>query len=164
MGWIYKIQTRDEHAINELERINSAEPGDRYFHISAQRVYARLGRDKDSMEHWLWLMREANYTGADTAAAESAFAAGGLEAVNRWLLARKDNVDLGQYVPPLSWARYAIAAGELELALDYLEQAFAGRQSPLLWGNVDPAYDPVRGHPRFQAIMQQLQQPEFSAP
>ena len=162
--WIYQMQARDELASNELERINSAEPGDRYFHISAQRVYARLGRDKDSMEHWLWLMRDAKYTGADIAAAESAFAAGGLEAVNRWLLARKDNVDLGQYVPPLSWARYAIAAGELELALDYLEQAFAERQSPLLWGNVDPAYDPVRGHPRFQAIMQQLQQPEFSAP
>jgi DNA-binding winged helix-turn-helix (wHTH) protein len=162
--WIYQMQARDELAFNELERINSAEPGDRYFHISAQRVYARLGRDKDSMEHWLWLMRDAKYTEADIAAAQSAFAAGGLEAVNRWLLARKDSVDLGQYVPPLSWARYAIAAGKLELALDYLEQAFVERQSPLLWGNVDPAYDPVRGHPRFQAIMQKLQQPEFSVP
>lgn len=162
--WIYQMQARDDLALNELERINSAEPGDRYFHISAQRVYARLGREKESMEHWLWLMRDAQYSEADIATVQAAFAAGGLEAVNRWLLARKDHADLGQYVPPLSWARYAIAAGELELGLDYLEQAFAARQSPLLWGNVDPAYDPLRGHPRFQAIMHKLQMPEFSAP
>jgi hypothetical protein len=93
---------------------------------------------------------------------QAEFAQGGLIAVNRWLLARKDQIDLGQYIPPLSWARYALAAGELEVAMDYLEQAFVARQSPLLWGNVDPAYDPVSNNPRFQAIMQQVQQPEFA--
>lgn len=159
--WIYQMQKRDDLALKELERINSAEPGDRYFHISAQRVYARMGRDEESMQHWLWLMRDAGYGESDIQAAQHAFSQGGLIAVNRWLLQRKDTVDLGQYIPPLSWARYALAAGEMDVALDYLEQAFATRQSPLLWGNVDPAYDLVRTHPRFQAIMQQLQKPEF---
>ncbi len=162
--WIYQMQARDDLALRELERINSAEPGDRYFHISAQRVYARLGREQESMQHWLWLMRDSGYSESDIQAVQTEFTQGGLVAVNRWLLARKDSVDLGQYLPPLSWARYALAAGELELAMDYLEQAFAARQSPLLWGNVDPAYDPVRTHPRFQSIMQQIQQPEFPSP
>ena len=162
--WIYQMQQRDDLALKELERINSAEPGDRNFHISAQRVYARVGRERESLDHWLMLMRESGYSDADTQAVQTAFAEGGLVAVNRWLLARKDQVDLGQYLPPLSWARYAIAAGELDVALDYLEQSFALRQSPLLWGNVDPAYDPVRDQPRFQAIMQQLQQPELKVP
>lgn len=162
--WIYQMQQRDDLALKELERIDSAEPGDRYFHISAQRVYARLGRYEESLQHWLWLMRDSDYSEADIQAAQAAFAENGLEGVSHWLLVRKDQVDLGQYNPPLSWARYALAAGELDVALDYLEQAFAARQSPLLWGNVDPAYDPVRNHPRFQAIMQQLQKPEFQLP
>ena len=162
--WIYQMQQRDDLALKELERINSAEPGDRFFHISAQRVYARVGRDQESLDHWLILMRESGYSDADIQAVQAAFVEGGLVAVNHWLLVRKDQVDLGQYLPPLSWARYAIAAGELNVALDYLEQSFALRQSPLLWGNVDPAYDPVRNNPRFQAIMQQLQQPELSVP
>lgn len=161
--WIYQMQKRDDLALKELERINSAEPGDKYFHISAQRVYARMGRDQESLQHWLWLMRDASYSEEDLQSVQTAFTQQGLAGVNRWLLTRKDQVDLGQYTPPLSWARYALAAGEVGLAMDYLERAFADRQSPLLWGNVDPAYDAVRNNPRFQAIMQQVQQAELIA-
>lgn len=152
--WIYQMQARDDLALEELSRIDTSEPGDRYFHISAQRVYARLGRELEAMTHWEWLMRDAGYSEPDITAAYAAFSAGGLGAVNRWLLARKDAVDLGQYTPPLSWARYAIMAGDIEAALDYLEQAAQRRQSPLWWGNVDPAYDPVREHPRFRRVME----------
>lgn len=157
--WIYQMQHLHDAALAELERINRAEPADRYFHISAQRVYAALGREEESLEHWLWLMRDAGYREADIQAAKAAAGEGGLAAVNLWLLARRDDADLGQYQPPLSWARYALAAGQLDLALDYLEQAAAKGQSPLLWAQVDPAYDPVREHPRFQALVQQLQLP-----
>lgn len=159
--WIYQMQQRDDLALQELERINSAEPSGRDFHISAQRVYARLGRDEKSLQHWLWLMRDSGYNETDIQTVQTEFANGGLLAVHHWLLARKDDADLGQYTPPLSWARYALAAGELDVALDYLEQASTARQSPLLWGNIDPAYDPVRTHPRFQAVMKQYQKPEF---
>lgn len=155
--WIYQMQRRDDLALQELERITSAEPDNRYHHISAQRVYARLGREADSLAHWLWLMGDAQYSEQDLYAAQTAFDSGGLVAVNRWLLVRKDDADLGQYTPPLSWARYALAAGNADAALDYLEQAFVARQSPLLWAAVDPAYDLVRDHPRFQAIIATLQ-------
>lgn len=158
--WIYQMQGREDLALKELERIDSVEPDDRSFHISAQRVYARLGRERESFESWLWLMRDSGYSEADIQAVEDAFKKGGLVAVNRWLLARKDQVDLGQYEPPLSWARYAIAAGDLKQAMIYLEQAFVARQLPLLWGNVDPAYDPVRNDLLFQVGMKKLQQPE----
>src|SRR5690606_6521122 len=131
--WIYQMQGRDDLALKELERIESVEPGDRSFHISAQRVYARLGRERESFDSWLWLMRDSGYSEADIQAVQNMFNANGLVAVNQWLLARKDQIDLGQYQPPLSWARYAIAAGDLKQAMVYLEQAFAARQLPLLW-------------------------------
>ena len=158
--WIYQMQKRDDLALQELQRITTTEPDNRYTHISAQRVYERLGRTQESFAHWLWLMRAAGYAEADVQHAQDAFAQAGLPGVNRWLLARKDAVDLGQYTPPLSWARYALAAGELAAAMDYIEQAFAARQSPLLWASVDPAYDPLRSDPRFQMLIAHLQQPE----
>lgn len=160
--WIYQMQKRDDLALQELQRIATTEPDNRYTHISAQRVYERLGRAQESFEHWLWLMRAAAYSEDDLQQAQNAFVRTGLAGVNRWLLERKDAVDLGQYTPPLSWARYALAAGELELAMGYLEQAFAARQSPLLWASVDPAYDPLRNNPRFQLLMTHLRQPESS--
>lgn len=160
--WIYQMQKRDDLALQELQRITTTEPDNRYTHISAQRVYQRLGRMQESFDHLLWLMRAAGYSEDDMQQAHEAFAHAGLQGVNRWLLERKDVEDLGQYTPPLSWARYALAAGELEIAMDYIEQAFAVYQSPLLWASVDPAYDPLRINPRFQALIIQLQQPESS--
>jgi DNA-binding winged helix-turn-helix (wHTH) protein/tetratricopeptide (TPR) repeat protein len=161
--WIYQMQKRDDLALQELQRIATTEPDNRYTHISAQRVYERLGHTQESFEHWLWLMRAAGYSEDDLLQAKNAFTRAGLPDVNRWLLERKDAVDLGQYTPPLSWARYALAAGELEVAMDYIEQAFIARQSPLLWASVDPAYDPLRTNPRFQSMITQLQQPESSS-
>jgi DNA-binding winged helix-turn-helix (wHTH) protein/tetratricopeptide (TPR) repeat protein len=158
--WIYQMQKRDDLALQELQRITTTEPDNRYTHISAQRVYERLGRSQESFDHLLWLMRAAGYSADDLQQAQTAFARAGLPGVNSWLLARKDGVDLGQYTPPLSWARYALAAGELAVAMDYIEQAFAARQSPLLWASVDPAYDPLRSDPRFQMLIAHLQQPE----
>lgn len=155
--WIYQMQRRDDLALQELQRIATTEPDNRYTHISAQRVYESLGRAQESFEHWLWLMRAAGYSEDALQQVEQVFAQTGLAGVNRWLLERGDFADLGQYTPPLSWARYALAAGELGRALDYIEQAFAARQSPLLWANVDPAYDALRNQPRFQAIITQLQ-------
>ena len=160
--WIYQMQKRDDLALQELQRIATTEPDNRYTHISAQRVYERLGRTQESFTHLLWLMRAAAYSEDDVQQAHSIFARTGLAGVNHWLLERKDAVDLGQYTPPLSWARYALAAGELDVAMEYIEQAFTARQSPLLWANVDPAYDPLRSNPRFQLLMSQLQQPESS--
>lgn len=158
--WIYQMQRRDDLALQELQRITTTEPDNHYTHISAQRVYGRLDRVEESFEHWLWLMRSAHYSENDLRQASNSFARAGLAGINRWLLERKDAADLGQYTPPLSWARYALAAGELEVAMDYIEQAFIARQAPLLWASVDPAYDPLRNNPRFQALISQLQQME----
>lgn len=162
VAWVYQMQQRDDLALQELERIQRAEPDTRWFHISAQRVYASLGREQESFKHWRWLMENAGFSNTDLQAVSDIFESAGLTQVNRWLLERKESADLGQYKPPLSWARYALAAGEQEQALDYLEQSLAARQTALLWACVDPAYDAVRHHPRFQAILAQLEQPEFT--
>lgn len=161
--WIYQMQKRNDLALQELQRIAITEPDNRYTHISAQRVYASAGRAQESFTNWSWLMQAEGYSVAELQQVKNVFAQSGLEGVNRWLLERGDYADLGQYTPPLSWARYALAAGESEQALDYIEQAFAVRQLPLLWANVDPAYDAVRNHPRFQTLVAQLKTTETLA-
>lgn len=158
--WIYQMQLRDDLALQELQRILTTEPDNRYYHISAQRIFTRMGDHRKAFEQWLWLMGDAGFSAADLETAQQAFAKGGLSAVNHWLLLRKEPADLGEYTPPLSWARYALAAGQYDMALDYLEAAYDQRQSPLLWASVDPAYEAVRKHPQFQKIVQQLSLPE----
>ncbi|HWV13805.1 MAG TPA: winged helix-turn-helix domain-containing protein [Cellvibrio sp.] len=158
--WLYQMQLRDDLALGELQRILSTEPDNRYYHISAQRIYTRMGDSEKAFAQWLWLMRDAGFSEADLQAAEQEFAKGGLLLLNRWLLERKELADLGEYTPPLSWARYALVAGDYAVAMDYLEAAYSQRQSPLLWAAVDPAYKPLHDNPRFQKILADLKLPE----
>lgn len=154
--WIYQMQMRDDLALQELQRILTTEPDNRYYHISAQRIFNRMGENDKAFAQWLWLMGDSGFAAVDLESARQLFAKGGLPEVNRWLLQRKEQADLGDYTPPLSWARYALVAGQYDVALDYLEAAYQQRQSPMLWLGVDPAYEPVRNHPRFQKILTQL--------
>jgi len=154
--WIYQMRNRNDLAMRELTRIQSAEPENRYFHISAQRVYAKSNLDNKSFQHLLWLMKDVGYTTTELEEVEKIFTAGKLVAVNHWLLNRQESQDLGQYTPPLSWARYALAAGENEQAIQYLLQAFNARQPQLLWASVDPAYDAVREDKRFQDALEEF--------
>jgi DNA-binding winged helix-turn-helix (wHTH) protein/Tfp pilus assembly protein PilF len=158
--WIMQMQGRDDLAIRELNRILSTEPDNRYYHISAQRIYNRMGDSEKTFAQWQWLMRDAGFSATDLNDIEIHFKQGGLPAVNDWLLTHKITADIGEYSPPLSWARYALAAKKYDIALDYIEAAYAQRQSAMLWVSIDPAYEPVYNHPRFQKIVAQLKEVE----
>lgn len=45
------------------------------------------------------------------------------------------------------------ALGEKGAALDWLETAVQAREGPLVWLKVDPRFDPLRGEPRFAALL-----------
>jgi serine/threonine-protein kinase len=53
------------------------------------------------------------------------------------------------YVSPLDFARVHAQLGETELAFKYLDAAFVDRSPGLVFLKVDPAWDSMRGNPRF---------------
>lgn len=158
--WIYQMQGRDDLAQRELNRILTTEPDDRYYHISAKRIYERRGDISKTFEQWQWLMRDAGFSDDKIRRVQREFEAGGLVAVNQWLLNQKITADLGDYSPPLAWGRYALVAKDYDTALGFLEAAFEQRQPALLWVNIDPAYDSVRDTPRFQQLLARIKQVE----
>ncbi len=157
--WMYQMQRRDDLALDEIERLKAAGAADRAWHVSASRVYARTGRNDDAFASLLWLMADAKLPQADLDGVRQVYAKGGLAGVNGWLLDRRITADLGQYRPPLAWARYAMAAGRTGEGLDLLEQAERAHQTPLLWAEVDPAYDAARRDPRFLALVARIKAP-----
>jgi tetratricopeptide (TPR) repeat protein len=52
-------------------------------------------------------------------------------------------------------ARVYVGLGERELALDWLERS-VGREMYALYLGVEPTFDPLRGDPRFQAVLKRL--------
>lgn len=60
------------------------------------------------------------------------------------------------YVPPISLAVLHAALGETALALDALERAHAAHDTQLVFLKDDPRWAPLRGQPRFVALLRQL--------
>jgi DNA-binding winged helix-turn-helix (wHTH) protein/Tfp pilus assembly protein PilF len=158
--WVYMLEHNYALAAHELDRIAATEMEDSYFHTAAQNVYYLMGNEQKAYEHMQWFFNRRDYSPAKKAELEGEFHKGGLNAVYTWLLAHKEETDVGQYTPPLSWARYAVALGKKDEAMDYLEQAYEKRQFRMLCAVTDPRYDPLRQEPRFQQLLQKLTLPK----
>jgi tetratricopeptide (TPR) repeat protein len=65
---------------------------------------------------------------------------------------------LGQHdqIDPIIFARTYIGMKEKDQALIWLEKAYAEHSISLTAFKVDPIYDPLRGDPRFQALLRRL--------
>ena len=61
-----------------------------------------------------------------------------------------------EYVSPVAFATLYLGLGNIEGALDYAEQAVADRRGWLAYLKVNPIMDPMRGHPRFQALVRRM--------
>src|SRR5216117_2428238 len=62
-----------------------------------------------------------------------------------------------RYATSYSFALVHIALGEKDKAIDWLERAYRDRAGPdIALIKVDPFLDPLRGHPRFEALVQKI--------
>jgi len=61
-----------------------------------------------------------------------------------------------QFVSPAMIAYVYLGLGEQDKALDLLEETFVGRGGRLIYLQVDPWLDPLRGHPRFEALVRKM--------
>jgi TolB-like protein/DNA-binding winged helix-turn-helix (wHTH) protein len=61
-----------------------------------------------------------------------------------------------QPLDPTAWAFVNLALGDNKAALDWLEKAYAQRSNRLTSLKVEPAYDPLRGDPRFKELTRRV--------
>jgi len=61
-----------------------------------------------------------------------------------------------RYVPPSYFAIVAIALGNKNEAFGYLQQSYQDRSEQILYMGVEPLVDPLRGDPRFDAILKKV--------
>jgi tetratricopeptide (TPR) repeat protein len=156
-AWIYNMQRHYEQAQLELDRLVLTRPGTLNYHVSAQSVFENSGDHQRSFQHLLKVLELKGYQSEALDQASLIFNQTGLAGVYRWLhLDRREPRNIGQYRPPLAYARYAIRYGDIDTALAYLQAAVEARQFELLWINVDPKYDLLRGENRFQAILDSI--------
>jgi tetratricopeptide (TPR) repeat protein len=60
------------------------------------------------------------------------------------------------YVSPVAFGTIFLGLGDAEHALDWAEVALEERRGWLVYLKVNPLMDPMRGHPRFEALVRQM--------
>ncbi len=82
-----------------------------------------------------------------------AMARGGNRSYSEELLAELEAKLAHDYVSPVELATLQIALGNLDGALDWMDRAYVERRGWMAYLTVHPIVDPLRGEPRFHALV-----------
>jgi TolB-like protein/Flp pilus assembly protein TadD len=85
-----------------------------------------------------------------------AYALDGREPEARAILATLEAMSQARYVPANTLALIHCGLGENARALDWLEEGYQRAELPLSALGVHPAYDALRGEPRFRALLKKI--------
>lgn len=154
-----------DRAIAELEKSIDADPAFSRTHLYLAKVYAQVGRYTEAMH----AQQEGRLLAGDNSDELA-------RRVERLQLALKRSGPQGYWETQLQFAEASRGAdwpvdaaelyarvGDADRSFELLEIAYAKRQFPLLFLNVDPAWDSVRDDPRFRDLMQRIGMPAASA-
>ena len=93
-----------------------------------------------------------------------ALALAGQTSAARNELALLDALSRERHVPPYAMAGPLALLGDLDRAFERLEQGFAARDRGMVWMNVNPRFDPLRGDARFASLVERMGFPGVGVP
>jgi DNA-binding winged helix-turn-helix (wHTH) protein/Flp pilus assembly protein TadD len=145
-----------ESAVIRLRLLLARHPDDAGAHELLSQALANLGRNAEAAPH---LARFLVLIGVDQRYATDdarRLAAGGMIGLYRWYMSRPSTKPEDRYGVPFKLALSHALIGNADAALEWLQRAQRQRDSRLLFLNVDPRFAPLRGDPRFQALIEQV--------
>jgi serine/threonine-protein kinase len=156
LAWIYYYARRYEQARYHLTRAIAMNP-------TAEETYRVLGLTlaiEGELDEAERVLREAvampgagSYTSATLG---YALARAGKRPEAEALLAQLELQRERDYVSPVALATLHLGLGQHDRALDWAEHAYEERRGWLAYLTVNPLVDPVRGQPRFEALVAKM--------
>jgi len=156
VGWIYYYARRYDQARYHMARAVAMNP-------TAAETYRVLGLLLAQQDQWaeaervlregMTLPGAATYTAA---ALGYVLARAGKRAEAEALLAELEAQRRSDYVSPVAFATLYLGLDDHERALDWTERALEERRGWLAYLRVNPLLDPLRGEPRFEAMIEKL--------
>ncbi len=156
LGWSYYYARRWEQSRFHLERAIAMNPNAEETYRVIGHVLAVTGEYVEAER----LLREAaampeagTYTRATLA---YCLARAGKVHDARAILGELSDEATTGYVSPVAFATVHLGLGEVDRAVDWTERAYAERRGWMCYLKVNPIVDPMRGHPRFESLIQRL--------
>ena len=156
LGWLYLVARQPERAVRQIERALVMNP-------EATETYALLGLAREAAGDLAGaegalheaLQLEPDFTHAYATLARVRMKQGRHDAALE-VAARLRALEARGYVSPTDQAKLALGLGDYDAAFAAMERAYAERRGWLAYLKVDPLFDPVRGDPRFAALVRRM--------
>ncbi len=155
-AYILTMMRRYDEALARFREILAFDPLFYKAHTSMGRTYSLMGRYDEALASLERGRALAGDVPSILAALAQNHALAGNEGRARELLAELEQLSATRYVATTCFAVAHLGLGENSRALDWLEKGCDCRESPLSALKVHPLYDPLRGEPRFQRLLERI--------
>ena len=160
LGSDYFNARRYDEAIMQLRKTIEMDPRFYYAHWNLGEVWQLKGQLTEAIAEYRRAV-ELNDDRFVLALVGQAYARAGEQEEAQGVLARLSEEAKSRYVPAYGFALMFLALGDKERAIDEMERAYRERGGDdVTFIKVDPMLDPLRGDPRFEALVQKVFAPK----
>ncbi len=155
-SYIFLLKRQFEMAEEQSRSIVDTHPSFYKTHASLGRALIQQARYDEGIAELELARRLAGDVPNILGAMGQAFALSGRADRARALLSELDGMSRRRFVPSTCFTLIHAGLGETERALEWLEHGVDRREMPVAALLVHPAYDSLRDHPRFTALLRRL--------
>jgi len=147
---------RYEEAYEYYQRVLDLNPTSAIAHTDMARSLDQMGRHEEAVESFLRGTPHENGRPRPSTGLAIYYHSAGRKDEARAVMEEVFAHAERQYVAPWGIASYYTVAGATGKALDWLERAYERRDGTMVWLKVHPRLDPLRGEPRFRALLAKM--------
>ncbi|HCA58333.1 MAG TPA: hypothetical protein DEP46_10145, partial [Blastocatellia bacterium] len=154
IAWGLYYARRFGEARERYEKVVRDFPGYGLGHYGLSKVLRALDEPRRALEEnekAITLMGDGLFA---RIANVEAFAVAGRDEEARMAAVELEALSANRYVSPYQMSLGYVELGDHEKAIEKLEEALESREAWLNWLGVEPAFDPIRNDPRFDAILE----------
>jgi len=160
VGWVYYYARRFDRAVDHLDRTLALDPTAEETSRTLALALTQQGQFAEA-ERVLQdaLQLSGSGGGASTytkATLGYVLARAGRRHDAEAVLQRLEVQARAGYVSPVAFASLHMGLGNADRTLDYMEKAWEERRGWLVYLKVNPMVDPLRGHPRFESLVNRM--------
>jgi TolB-like protein/DNA-binding winged helix-turn-helix (wHTH) protein len=158
-GWRLYLARQYDRSIAQLRDTLEMDPNYEWAHLVLGQAYEQKGEYGPAIDELRKAVELSHDSPLLVSALAHAYALSGNQAEGQKLLKQLAAQSKKQYVSPYYIATVYVALGKYDVAMDWMEKAFADRSNGLVFLRVEPELDPLRALPRFIALQQKLNFP-----
>lgn len=155
----FYFSRRYDQAEEQLRKTLEMDPGFPVAHWYLGMVYEQTGRYEEAIAEFQEFQNLSGDQPTAAGALGHAYAASGKRGEAQEVLLKLEDLSKSRYVAPFDVAAVYIGLGDEDRSLEWLEKAYEARSSWIIWVNVDPRFDNIRGDSRYQALLRRMRLP-----